>query len=83
MGWIQLTIAAVSLAREIIKYLKERDKSPVNTAEKIAQFKEGLNHARKTQDTSKLEEAFAGIIGAHKLDGIVSDNQNSSEGSDR
>jgi hypothetical protein len=72
MKWLSVIVAALSLAREIVKYLSEKEKNKKKRAKKLVVLKNGFKEARKEGDTSKIETAFTKVgidlgVGGNKL----------------
>ena len=58
MGWFSIVSAALSLAREIIKYMREQEKCKNKTAMRLQGVRHAIRVARETKDTKHLEDAF-------------------------
>ena len=59
MIWFQLILGAISLAREVLKYISEQERFKHEKYRKMVALKNGFKKARKERDTSGLESAFA------------------------
>ena len=64
MNWLSptLIIAVLSLLRELIKFLRERQASKREALERVKKLKIALKHARKTGDTSLVESEFNDLL---------------------
>ncbi len=58
IGWVSLLTSVFSFAKELFKYMREKEAKNKQCALKIEDAKNAISHARKTKDTSKLESAF-------------------------
>ncbi len=70
MGWMQLIMAVFGLAKELFKYLREKEENDRDCAAKVKGASDAIKSARKSKDTSKLESAFAEL-------GLASPSSNS------
>lgn len=59
--WAQVILAALALAREVVKYLNEIEASKKERALKLRELKDGVKKARLEKDTSTIEKAIADI----------------------
>ena len=55
-AWLQLTIAVISLVRELIRYFDNKSKR--DSARQIQELTYALHKARETHDTSDIERIF-------------------------
>jgi hypothetical protein len=56
--WVQIIVGALSLAREIAKLMREKEENKKEIPEKLAVLKDAVKSARKSGDTSEIENAF-------------------------
>lgn len=61
MGYIQLAMALVSLAREWLKYAQKMEADKSKQVEKLNMLKDGMRKARKEGKTDDIEKAFASL----------------------
>lgn len=61
MGWLQVIVAILGLAREVIKYISTIEETKKEKSQRIVAIKNGLRKARKENDTTDIESALAGI----------------------
>jgi len=77
-NWIPVFIAAISLVKEIVGFLKEREANKKERKKKIVRLKDGFKKARLEGDTSNIELAFADVgidLGTAKVRVPDSENQ--------
>lgn len=72
MGWLQLVLGIVALAREIIKYLNEQELERREKSAKLIEIKTALRTARKTGDTAHAEKLFSSFVGARSAGVAIS-----------
>ena len=58
-GWLQLTLAAIALARELIRYFDNKSKR--DSAKQIQELTHALHKARDTHDTSDVERILRNV----------------------
>lgn len=80
MKWLPVIFAAISLAREIVKYLTEKEKSKRERKKKIMRLKDGFKTARLANNTTDIEHAFSdiGINLGVSQDGMSDDGESES-----
>ncbi len=61
MGWIQLIVGAITLAREVFKYFREREETKRAAVKKMSEFKQAMKRARVEKNTDDLEKMFASL----------------------
>ena len=61
MIWAQVALAALALAREVVKYLTQVEQSKAERLKKLRDLKDGIKVARKTNDTEGVERAIANM----------------------
>jgi hypothetical protein len=71
MNWVQLAFGAISLAREIIKLMREQSETKKETFQKITEFKHAAKKARLEGDTNELESMFKSILSQSTSDKSV------------
>lgn len=62
MNWVQIVLGALSLAREIVKLMREQEQTKLEMKENIQEFKAATKKARIEGDTSGLETVFKNVI---------------------
>jgi len=62
MSWLQAALLALSVARELIKYLRKIEDNKKEQVNKLRNVKDGIKVARKTNDTTRLESAFSDVV---------------------
>lgn len=60
--WLQLIVAAFALARELVKYANTVEDNKKIRVEKIKSAKHIIRNARKTKDTSNVEDMLSDVI---------------------
>ena len=60
IGWFQLIMAVISLVREILKWLKERNLNveTVDIIDQVQGLKNAVTMARETRDNTEVENYF-------------------------
>ena len=61
MTWVQAILAAITLAREIVKYLNEKTKCKKETRQKLKQMRSALKDMKKTGRTDHVEDMFRAL----------------------
>jgi len=65
--WVQIVLGALTLAREVVKYLKDKEENDKRAvADKITALKHGFKTARLEKNTDELEKSFADLKLPHK-----------------
>lgn len=60
--WVQIILGGLTLAREVVKYLKEKEENDKRAvADQLEALKQGFRTARKDKDSHDLEKAFADL----------------------
>lgn len=62
MGWVQLAIAVLGFAREVLKQLNAHHKCNAEIVTGLKQFNKSLHTANEKGDTSAVEKMFADIF---------------------
>jgi hypothetical protein len=61
VNWFQLVLGLIALAREVIKWLKEREDNARVRVKRIKQMKEAMHDARTSKDTSRIEQLLGDL----------------------
>ena len=62
--WVQMILGALSLAKEIIKLVRDKETEKKKCPARMKGIKEAIKRARETGDTDELEKAFRNIGGS-------------------
>lgn len=77
MKWMSVILAALSLAREVMKYLAEKEANKKERIKHMKSLKDGFKEARSSGDTANIEFALSDMgisLGANRSDKL-SDKQ--------
>lgn len=67
MGYVQLVIAVIGLAREIVKFSNNRDKCNKKISGEIKLFTQKIEKARKDGDNSDIEISFSNLFTGKRI----------------
>ena len=58
MSWLQIAIGALALARELVKYLREREADQKLAVQKVRRFQQAIRKVRKDGQSDDIERSF-------------------------
>lgn len=59
--WVQIVLAALTVAREFMKYQRSHQSCKASRAESAKKFADELKEAREKKDVKKLESVFGRV----------------------